>query len=335
MPSNTIIIFGAGISGLVAAIDLVKSGFKVEVREKRKQLGGSNKWHPSVHQQNFNLEETSKYIGINLAACFHPVNEHTFYFYGRKSIVNSPENSYVCEKGPRSSSIESYLFSIAESLDIKFNFNMPFNLKDIKSDKLGNPQCIVATGLEQELYHELKIKHVNITGFRSSKTISENNSAISFFGEYTNHDFAYLASFKNLMFTLLFARHGVNKKNLEAYQRHLQDSENISFGNWIFSTGCVPLEKNLVKNGVVLTGTISGMIDPFYLNGISGAFLSGKISASFFTDKEKAIQEFNRFTRNFLIKRYLKLITNKLPLKKYSFPIVAYLNNYLKWVGVV
>jgi len=328
-------IFGAGISGLVAAINLAHAGFKVEVFEKRKHLGGSVKWHPSVHQQNFNLEKTSEYIGIDLNPCFLPVNKHTFYFYGRKSFVNSPENSYVCEKGQRSSSIESYLYSIAESLDIKFGFNIPFKLEDVKPDKSGDLRCIVATGLEPKPYRALGIQNVKITGYRSSTKISNRNSAISFFGNYTNHDFAYIASFKDLSFTLLFARNGVNQENLKAYQQHLKLSENITFDKWHLSTGCVPLEKNLVKKNYVLAGTISGMIDPFYLNGISAALISGKIAAQFFIDKKEAIDEFNKFTRSFQLKRIIKLISDKFPFKKATFPVFAFINNYIKWVGVI
>lgn len=332
-----VVIFGGGISGIVAAINLAKAGFRVEICEKRDQIGGSPKWHPSVHQQNFNLAKTSEYIDIDLSPCFQPVTKHTFYFYGRKFVLNYPDNSYICEKGQRNSSIEYYLFSLAKSIDIQFTFGVPFNLEHtrLRQRRTDTPQCIIATGLEQKPYRELNIKHVNITGFRSLKTISPNNSAISFFGGYTNHDFAYLASLNDLMFTLLFARRGVDKKNLEAYQRHLQISENISFENWLFSTGSVPLETNLVKNGIVLTGTISGMIDPFYLNGISGALISGKIAALFFIDRQRAFDEFNRFTRNFFLKRTLKLISVKLPIKKFSFPLIAKINNHLKWVGVI
>lgn len=36
-----VIIFGSGISGLVAAINLAQSGFEVEVHEKRSQVGGA------------------------------------------------------------------------------------------------------------------------------------------------------------------------------------------------------------------------------------------------------------------------------------------------------
>ncbi len=40
MRKDRIKVFGAGISGLVAAIDLAKNGFDVEVHEKRNKIGG-------------------------------------------------------------------------------------------------------------------------------------------------------------------------------------------------------------------------------------------------------------------------------------------------------
>lgn len=327
--------FGAGIAGLVAAISLARSGFEVEVYEKRGQIGGSSKWHPSVHQQTFDLKKTSEYIDIDLAPCFHSVKKHTFYLYGRTFILDTPVNSHVCEKGPRASSIESYLYSQAKKLGVRFVFGETFDSKSIKHLKTGTHQCIVATGLEPKPYRDLNIKHTTIQGFSSSQRTEEKDFVISYHGDYTNHDFAYVASFGDLMFSLLFARKGIREENLEAFRQHLLESENLTFDDWQFSTGCVPLEKNLVKNGIVLAGTLSGMIDPFYLNGISGALISGKIAALFFTDRDSAFREFSRFTRNFHIKRNLKLVSDVLPVKKFSFPLVAGLNSRLKWVGVI
>lgn len=328
-------IYGAGISGLVAAINLAKSGFEVEVREKRSRVGGSPKWHPSVHQQTSDLEKTSEYIGIDVAPCFHSVKKHTFYLYGRTFILDTPVNSYVCEKGPRPSSIESYLCSQAEKLGVRFVFGEAFDLESIKLLNMETHRCIVATGLEHKPYRDLGIKHAAIQGFRSSQKTEEKDFAISYHGDCTNHDFAYVASFGDLMFSLLFARKGIREENLEDFRQYLLESEKITLDDWRFSTGCVPLEKNLVKNDVVLAGTISGMIDPFYLNGISPALISGKIAALYFTDRKRAFREFDRFTRNFHIKRNLKLVSDVLPVKKFSFPLVARLNSRLKGVGVI
>ncbi|MBA7519511.1 hypothetical protein ES705_11590 [subsurface metagenome] len=335
MSSKNITIYGAGISGLSAAINLAKNNFNVEVREKRGKIGGSSSWHPSVHQQAFDLAKTSEYIDIDITPCFQPVTKHTFYFYGRKVEIHAPVDSYVCEKGQRPSSIESYLYSEAKNIGVRFVFGEAFDPRNIERLNKGAHKCIVATGLEDKAYRELDIKYASIQGFRSHKTASNEDFAISYFGKYTNDDFAYLASCGDLLFCLLFSRRGVSKNNLEAFQRHLFKSENFSFDDWHFSSGCVPLEKNFVKKGAVLAGTISGMIDPFYLNGISAALISGKIAALYFTDRKRAFREFKLFSRNFYIKKGLKLISEKLPVKKFSFPLIAQINNRLKWVGVI
>jgi len=335
MTQRQITIYGAGISGIVAAINLAREGFTVEVIEKRNQIGGSPRWHPSVHQQTFNLKKTSEYIDIDVSSCFNSVKRHTFYYYGRKSVVDMPNNSYVCEKGQRSFSIENFLYSEAKRYGVKFVFGETLDPKAINLKRAYGYKCIVATGLEIELYKTLDIKHTIVQGFRSSRTVDNGGLAISYFGDYTNHDFAYVASSGDLMFSLLFARRGVNEQSLQAFNKHLLESEGIAFDDWQYSTGCVPLETNLVKNDVVLAGTISGMIDPFYLNGISAALISGKVAAQFFIDAEMAIYQFKQFTGNFYLKRYLKSVSMRMPFKRFSFPLFPLINSHLKWVGVI
>lgn len=76
---------------------------------------------------------------------------------------------------------------------------------------------------------------------------------------------------------------GSSEWHPSAHQQTL-DLVSTSDDNWHFSTGCVPLEKNPVKDGLVLAGTMSGMIDPFHLNGMSPALISGKIAPRWLHD---------------------------------------------------
>jgi len=69
MHVNKVIILGAGISGLVSAINLARAGFMVEVMERRPHIGGSPQWHPSVHQQTFDLQKTSDFIALAIFSC--------------------------------------------------------------------------------------------------------------------------------------------------------------------------------------------------------------------------------------------------------------------------
>jgi flavin-dependent dehydrogenase len=335
MANKKVIIFGAGISGLVAAINLARGGFPVEVAEKRERIGGSSVWHPSIHQQTFNVAKTSEYIDIDVSSCFTPVKKHTFCFYGHTSKVDMPENSVVCEKGPRPSSIENLLYAKAREYGVQFIFGEVLDSKTIDLRRKDGYGCIVATGLEQDAYRILNIKHTNVQGFRGSGMAKESETVFSYFGDYTNHDFAYLASLRDLMFCLLFSRKGIDEHNLQVFRQHLLESTGIVFDDWRFSTGRVPLETNLKKNGTVLAGTISGMIDPFFLNGISGGLISGKIAAMYFINPEEAVKEFGRFTRSFYLKRALKLMSMKTPGKQFTFPIFTLINSKIKWVGVI
>jgi flavin-dependent dehydrogenase len=336
MPSiKAIKVFGAGISGLVAAINLANSGFEVEIREKRDRVGGDPEWHPSVHQQCFDVDKTSQYIGIDLTGCFKPVKRHNIFFYDKIKSIEMPDQSYICEKGPQSSSIDQILYLQAEKAGVKFIFGEPLNLGDLCGPKTKNTSYIVATGLEKQPYLDLNIKHRVIQGYRASGPGRGDAYIDSYMGDCSNHEFAYVASSGNIVFALLFSRKGMHESSLPAFRDYLQLNREISFNNWKYSQGCIPAETNLMKSGVVLAGTISGMIDPFYLNGISAALISGKIAALYFTDREKAYREFGVFTKNFSLKQFLQSISYYLPAKKYSFPLISLINNQFKWVGVI
>jgi flavin-dependent dehydrogenase len=60
-----------------------------------------------------------------------------------------------------------------------------------------------------------------------------------------------------------------------------------------------PDNPQIFRDGLIMCGTISGALDPFMGFGISGALVSGKVAAIAVTDREKAAEEFERFTRNY------------------------------------
>jgi len=328
-------IYGAGISGLVAAIHLAQSGSRVLVYEKRAAIGGPQQWHPSVHQQTFNLERTSKYIGIDLSPCFQRTRSHTYYLYGRKYSDINLENNYICVKGAYSDSIENYLYEVALEHGVEFSFERCLDAKSIAKQHQGSEAIIAATGLESQLYRELGIRHMNVRGYRAAARVQEVPYAISCIGLFTNHEFAYVACSRKLRFALLFSRTTVAKQALEDFQKHLLQSEGLAFDQWRFSKGAVPVEKQLVKNGIILAGTLSGMIDPFYLNGISGALVSGRLAAEYCLNPKHALIEFNRFTKYFYLKRLLRRILTVVPSCRYTLLPILLTNNYFKTVGVV
>jgi len=323
-------IYGAGISGLVAAINLARSGHRVSVIEKGKNIGGSIGWHPSVQFTSLNIEATSQFIGIDITPCFKKVMFQRRYLYKKRIKIN-PTNFYLCEKGPRASSIESFLYKMACSDGVNFYFDIDEDITKLKNKK----NIIIATGLEKENYMKLGISYADIYGYKTLLETNFNQTYIDFFNKFTNYDLAYLAALNGITFILLFSRKGMNEKYLDMFRKFLSIHENIHSEDWFYSEGCIPCETNLVKDGLVLAGTISGMIDPFFANGIPGAFISGKIAADYLDDKKKAMEKFHNLTKSFRTKNLLKSVYNVVPLKQFLLPFFSAVECRLDGVGFV
>ena len=72
--------------------------------------------------------------------------------------------------------------------------------------------------------------------------------------------------------------------------------EGQTFDEWRTFAGQAPKEPRLSYKNLILAGTMGGFVEPAFSFGITGALLSGKISAMAITDPEKAEKEFERFT---------------------------------------
>ena len=93
-----ITILGAGLAGLIAAIDLKRHGYEVIVLEKAKEIGGIGAFHPSIHVTPVHLGKASKYIGIDIRPCFYPVGHFRAYF-DRTRYHLDPRDLYAVERG--------------------------------------------------------------------------------------------------------------------------------------------------------------------------------------------------------------------------------------------
>ena len=58
---------------------------------------------------------------------------------------------------------------------------------------------------------------------------------------------------------------------------------------------------------------MSGMIDPMGMFGICGALVSGKVAALAFTDREKALKDFDEFNKNYQKVRVVSAIMRGMP----------------------
>src|SRR5659263_188038 len=66
-------IYGAGMSGLIAAANLAREGYSVTVHDREPGYGGSQMYNPSTHVTPIDPVKTSEYIGIDITGAFHQV----------------------------------------------------------------------------------------------------------------------------------------------------------------------------------------------------------------------------------------------------------------------
>lgn len=305
---SEISIYGCGMSGLVAAINLVREGYTVTMYDKEKGYGGDSLYNPSTHCTPIDRKRTSDYIGIDISSVFYPLITCPFYLHETKS--NAPHSGlYSVERGNRPTSLDTLLYDIAIKEGVKFEFNSPLRKNDIQ--RLPK-DTIVACGLTPEAYKMLGIPSRTFYGWLSRGEAGFSDYSRIWWDESIT-EYGYLSSANNYYFDLLFSIRPVEKKDLEKYKTFIRRNEGLEHDNWQYVTGAVPIAKSsnprLFHNNMIMCGTISGYMDPFGWFGIAGALISGKIAALAVTDKVKAQEEFDRFIRYyrrvFYLKKYL------------------------------
>jgi len=200
-------------------------------------------------------------------------------------------------------------------------------------DHLSSDKIILATGLNRSIFHSLNIKHTNLTGYEARMESSKEVNLTSYKDKYTNQDFAYMASKNGIIYTLLFSRNGVESNDLMHYQNHLKETTDVTFPKWSRINGSVPLEYNLFKDDYILAGTLSGMIDPFFLSGVVGALISGMIAAIAVIEPTTAPKEFGRCVKNFRIKQHMYQLMQSRLLPDRVKILVVILHTLFKDVG--
>lgn len=323
-----ITIYGCGMSGLVAAINLVREGYSVIVRDKEAGYGGDTLYNPSTHCTPIDRKRTSEYIGIDITSVFYPLVTCPFYLHDTRS--NAPHSGlYSVERGNRPTSLDTLLYNIARDEGVSFEFNSPMKKNDLP--KLP-PDTVIACGLTPEAYGMLGIPSQPWYGWLSRGEAGFSNYSRIWWDEGIT-EYGYLSSANNYYFDLLFSIRPVERKHLEKYKTFMRRNEGLEYDNWEYVKGAVPVAKSsnprLFHNGMIMCGTISGYIDPFGWFGIAGALVSGKIAAMAVTDKIKAQKEFDRFIRYyrrvFFFKKYMWYTLIR--------PRVALLENLLIWFG--
>ncbi len=293
-------IYGAGMSGLIAAIDLAKNGYEVVVHDREKGFGGDSLYNPSTHTTPIDVERTSQYIGIDLSPAFHRLKRCPFYFHD--TVFNPPlqiMDLYTVERGNRPSSLDSLLYKQAQKLGVRFEFDSPLRREDLSSLP---PNTIVACGLTPSVYEMLDIPYRRFYGWVSRGEIGFSDVSWIWVNEVIS-EYGYLSSCNNYYFNLLFSIRHIDRAALEKYKEFMVRREGVEHEDWEYISGAVPMgnpaNPRLFHNGLIMCGTISGAMDPFFWFGILGALVSGKVAAMAIYDRPKAQGDFERFNSGF------------------------------------
>ncbi len=316
MTIKNIHIYGAGLSGLVAAINLVRNGYTVTVFEKEIRIGGSAKCHPSIHMTPMHIQDIQKYIGIKIDTCFSQLDTFRGYV-GSKKYIFSTKNLFIVERGPRETSLDYFLYNIALREGVNFEFS-----KSLTKENLENipENSIITTAGYSKLVSSLNLPYVTYKQFDIHKNIDIGNIAIAYFGNYSS-DYGYISGKNGMISAQLSGPLNLSQENLKKFTELVKETEGIELNNWSSTISHFPKKVQLftkyARKTFVLAGDIAGFLDPFFGFGINGALISGKIAAISHISKKKALQEFKQFKSNLNKNLLLQTIYWHLPFKNF------------------
>ncbi len=318
------VIVGAGLSGLVAAINLAREGYDVLVRERRSEVGGATDLKGLEGKiinigdgTPLNLEHMREYIGIDLSPAAVPLRSCRNHVYGKTFDIDFDRSvpTYLVERGPHPTSIDVFLYDLAVSEGVRFQFD------DTVTD-FGElpPDSIIATGLFGDAWPALGVPHMQVFGYLGMSTLEDRSPrVIIYFDEYTR-DYAFYSQVNGSRGACLFSRgRPLDPGVKERFRRQLEENDGVSFDEWYsISFGALPVENSrnprLFAGNHILAGTLSGSIDPLLLFGVHGALVSGKIAAVTVSDHQKGLEEFARLNRAFRLGFYVSGLYRHMPM---------------------
>ncbi len=325
---SKITIVGAGLSGMVAAINLARQGYEVLILEKEKQIGGTPMYHPSLHSTPIDIKYTSDFIGIDISSSFVFLPEsHTWI---KNKRVHTNRTAYGVERGDRESAIDSYLYKLCLDCGVKFEFGNPIQkLSDVP------PGSIIATGTMCTVDDFNVHKRIDAYGHSFSMD-SDAGPANWQFADTYSPDYFYAVAMNGILYGLVFARRAkVDEKYLDVIDKQFKErAAGIEIKGWKPFYAQVMIGKRLFfgpGDKYIMTGSASGSFDPCYGYGIVGALTSGKVSAMAVRDPEGAQYIFDRMNRHHMYLYYLFEIMAKLPLG-IKLKMLSILPGYYKYL---
>ncbi len=155
--------------------------------------------------------------------------------------------------------------------------------------------------------------------YTKGKPVSRKDTTVTIYtGDYTQ-DYGFSSTMNGIGFAMLFQKDKpLDRDQCEEFRREVEAHEDFGFDDYSINSECVSPHASwtnplLFRNGLIITGSLSGSIDPLLCFGMLGAMLSGKIAARAVSDPKKALREFRRLNMFFQSTFALKKILDEVP----------------------
>jgi len=299
-----ITVVGAGLSGLVAAINCVRSGHDVTVLERYERVGGKSEYQPRVDGTALRPELLGEFIGVALGPPqINACARFPIILYGKELALNPARCSLsLVERGSRSTSLDSYLYEVALGEGVKFEFGWKLRSQADLSDL--PPNSIIATGINAEPFKLLGIPYTSLVGYHTVVRYDGPPTAIVWFDHYTK-DYAFFLS-SNDVATAMYMNHPqVDESGYCKWRRLFPQQSGVGveckdFGPVELAVGTRRFKnQNLFYGDKILAGTLAGVQDPFWSFGVHSSLISGRIAALAVDDRARAGELFNQLTSRY------------------------------------
>jgi len=266
-------IMGGGISGLCAAINLAKAGYKVDVFEKKEDCGkrfhGDLEGFENWSSQKNVLDEMQSY---NLKINFDCIAFNSICMTDGKIILrNSFEKPifYIVKRGVLKNSLDQGLKNQALDLGINIYFNSNIKKNDVDIISIGvaeNKLIAIAKGITFD-------------------TEAEDIAVALLNNKTSNNGYSYLL-INNGYGTMCSVNYYIKGVNINAYFKKTYEIITKLFDFDIKNEkkaggfGCFLIKPRLIEDGKIYTGEAAGLQDFLWGFGMRYAVISGFLAAT-------------------------------------------------------